>query len=299
MTFYILQKQRKKNDKELLNSIHDSKKPNKSNEIDKNILTSKQKNKKKKKHSENKSNVKNTKESNVLIKINTDSKMKHKIKNKFGMNDMKKSDFLTTYPKDDKKTSEVFQELLINTNNKSENKKKSKKKQEMNLDANKNARVDDVKERNKKLQKSVKESINLEHKMTKIERLKKITGKKMKRMSAKAEAQHIKTDEMLKLNKHMRKIKQLEEMLARKSEIKQTLKDRVTTQLKATRFKFINEILCNNDSSLSKHYLKQNPDAFKAYQIGYKWQLEQWAMNPLDVIISSIIELFVYYMLHS
>ncbi|XP_018315166.1 ribosomal RNA-processing protein 8, partial [Mycetomoellerius zeteki] len=113
----------------------------------------------------------------------------------------------------------------------------------------------------------------------------------MKRMSAKAEAQHIKTDEMLKLNKHMRKIKQLEEMLARKSEIKQTLKDRVTTQLKATRFKFINEILCNNDSSLSKHYLKQNPDAFKAYQIGYKWQLEQWAMNPLDVIISSIIEL--------
>ncbi|KYN19840.1 Ribosomal RNA-processing protein 8 [Trachymyrmex cornetzi] len=227
--------------------------------------------------------------------------MEHKIKNKCGVNDMKKSDILMTYSKDDEKTSEVFQELSININNKSENKKKNNRKLELNLEyANKTAvRVDDVKEKNKKLERRVKGSINFEHKMTKIEKLKKITGKKMKRMSAKVEAQHIKNkDELLKLNKHMRKIKQLEEMLARKSEIMQTLKDRVTTQLKATRFKVINEILCNNNSSQSKHYFKQNPDAFKAYQIGYKWQLEQWTTNPLDVIISSIIELFVYYMLY-
>jgi len=79
----------------LLNGIYDSKKSSKSNEIDKNILTSKQKNKKKKKHSRNKSksNVKDTKESDALMKNNIDNKMK----NKFGMNDMKKSDFLTTY----------------------------------------------------------------------------------------------------------------------------------------------------------------------------------------------------------
>lgn len=77
----------------MLNGIHDSKKSSKSNEIDKNILTSKQKNKKKKKHSGNKSNVKDTKESDALMKNNIDNKMK----NKFGMNDMKKSDFLTTY----------------------------------------------------------------------------------------------------------------------------------------------------------------------------------------------------------
>ena len=57
----------------------------------------------------------------------------------------------------------------------------------MNLKhANKNVRVAvRVDERNKKLERGVKESINFEHKMTKIEKLKKITGKKMKRMSAK------------------------------------------------------------------------------------------------------------------
>lgn len=57
----------------------------------------------------------------------------------------------------------------------------------MNLKhANKNVRVAvRVDERNKKLERGVKESINFEHKMTKIEKLKKIIEKKMKRMSAK------------------------------------------------------------------------------------------------------------------
>ena len=84
----------------------------------------------------------------------------------------------------------------------------------------------------------------------------------------------------------MRKIKQLEEMFARKSEIMQTFKDKIkkTTQLKATRFKIIKRYYAIM-SSQSKHYFKRIPDDFKAYQIGYKWQLEQWTMNPLDSLL--------------
>jgi len=281
----LFQKQRKKNNKELSNGIYknDSKKLNMCNEIAKNIFTNKQNSKKI-----------DTERSDILTKINMDNKLKHKMKNKLGMNNTERSNFITIYSKDDKKTTEVFKNIQINTNSKTKRKKRNnKRKQNMNLDhSNKNAiRVNDAKERNKKLQ-IPKKSIDFEHKETKFKKFKKMAGKKMKQMSAKAEAQQIKTDEILKLNKHMIKIKQLEEMLLRK-QAKQ--KDRMMTQLKVTKFRFINEMLCNNDSSQSKNYFKQNPNAFKVYQAGYKWQLEQWIVNPLDVIISSIIKLLISY----
>lgn len=280
------------NNKGSLNDVHknDSKKPSTSNEIAKNVFTSKQNSKKKKHSSKNKSDVKDIERSDIL-KVDTDCKIIHK-KNKFGMN-IERSDFITKYPKDEK--TEIFQKKR-NTNSKN-CKRNNKRKQDLNLDhVNKNAAkvVDTAKEKKKKLQILKKKSIDFEHKKTKIEKLKKMTEKKMKRMSAKVEAQQIKTDEILKLNKHMIKIKQLEETLARKLRTKHTLKDREMMQLKA-KFRFINEMLYNNDSLQSKHYFKQNLDAFKAYQMGYKWQLEQWGTNPLDVIISSIIKLFVYH----
>ncbi|EFN77231.1 Cerebral protein 1-like protein [Harpegnathos saltator] len=59
-------------------------------------------------------------------------------------------------------------------------------------------------------------------------------------------------------------------------------------QLDASRFRFINETLYNNDSSQSKQYFKEDPDAFKAYHNSYRQQIEQWPVNPLNVIISSI-----------
>lgn len=154
----------------------------------------------------------------------------------------------------------------------------------------------------------VQKSIDLERKKAmsrkaKTEKLKKVNEKKIKQMSTKAEVQQMTPDKVLKFNKHKIKIKRLEEMLASKSQTTKqklpqlTLRDRMIMQLRASRFRFINEILYSNDSSQSKHYFKEDPDAFMAYHAGYKQQLEQWAVNPLDVIISSIKKLFVYYAL--
>jgi len=245
-----------------------------SNKIAKDIFTNTQNNKRKKPHgSKNKLDAKNTKSSDSPIK----------------------------YSNCDKNTSEVSQNVQISTNIKTKCKKKNKEqKQEMNDRANKSAaRVGDAKERIKKLQMPAK-NLDLEHRKMKIKKLNKVNEKKMKQMSTKVEAQQIKSDKILKLNKHKINIKILTEMFDKreKSQVKQkvtqlALRDRMIMQLKASRFRFINEILYNNDSSQSKHYFKKDPDAYMAYHEGYKQQIEQWAVNPLDIIISSIKKLFV------
>lgn len=235
---------------------------------------------------------------NVQININTETKQK---KNK--KLDAGRADVLRKYQNDDKKMLEACKKVQVNTNDKTEGKKKNNKKKEdiTNLyHINKNAvTIDKGKERNKKLQMPAK-NLEFERRKTKIEKFKKVDEKKMKCISAEVKPQQIITpDKILKLNKHKINIKQLEEMLASKSQLKPkvtqlSLRDRMITQLKASRFRFINEILYTNDSSQSKHYFKTDPDSFMAYHAGYKLQLEQWAVNPLDIIISSIKKLFVY-----
>lgn len=289
-----------------------------SNEIAKDQYANTQRSKKKKQRgSKNKLDGKDTENSNVparyqkddkrnsevsqKVQINTNSKTKRKKKNKNILGAQDSSDVPTKYPKDDKRTLKVFQNLPINTNNKTKRKRRNRKrKQDTNLDpANESVvRINDTKEKNKKSQMPAK-NLDLEHRETKIEKHKKINEKKMKRISSEVEAQQVKLDKILELNKHKINIKKLEEMLANKSQpkpkvTKLTLRDRMMAQLRASRFRFINEILYNNDSSQSKHYFKTDPDAFMAYHAGYKQQLEQWAVNPLDIIISSIKKLFVY-----
>lgn len=92
-------------------------------------------------------------------------------------------------------------------------------------------------------------------------------------------------------------IKRLEKLLAnkqkeqKKKEINikpQSLRQRMMTKLKASRFRYLNETLYNNESSESKKYFKSDPDAFKAYHEGYKQQVDQWPVNPLDIVIASI-----------
>lgn len=113
---------------------------------------------------------------------------------------------------------------------------------------------------------------------------------------------------MSKLKNNKIKLKRLEEMLIKKTGTKQTmqtmqkeqpltLRERMMAQLSASRFRYINETMYNSDSSESKQYFKEDPDAFKAYHDGYKQQIEQWPVNPLDVIIPSIKKLFVLYLL--
>ncbi|KZC09235.1 Ribosomal RNA-processing protein 8 [Dufourea novaeangliae] len=92
-------------------------------------------------------------------------------------------------------------------------------------------------------------------------------------------------------------LKKLEEMLAAKQKQMTkkkdnpkpvSLRERMMTKLKASRFRYLNETMYNSESSESKKYFKDDPDAFKAYHEGYQQQVEQWPLNPIDVIISSI-----------
>lgn len=246
---------------------NDLEKPNTSKEIVKNTFTSKQNSKKKKKHGS---------------------------KNKFDIENTERSDVSTKRPKDNKKTSEVIQKIQINTKSQTKHKTNKRQRQNMNLDHTKKdiARID-AKERKKKLQMPAKKSIDLEHRKTKVEKLKKMNEKKMKQMLVKTKTQQIKSNEILKLNKQKIKIKQLEEMLVCKLQKTKTLRDKMIIQSRASKFRLINEMLYNS-SSQSKCYFKEDPVAFKTYHAGYNWQLLQWMNNPLDVIISSIMKLFVY-----
>ncbi|XP_072752668.1 uncharacterized protein [Anoplolepis gracilipes] len=263
------EKQRKrKSNKRPLNSIYKSElmKSYASNEID--ILTNTQNKKKKKEHNSKNKVAKNIEKPNNSIK----------------------------YLNDNNKIIKVFQKTQNNLDSKIKYKKRNERQNQnvkpsrtKNNIAKTNAFI--VKS-NKKLQMSAKKS-NIEYNKTKIQNIKKKSEKKMKQISSKTETQQIKSDKILKLNKHKINLKRLKKMLADKPKAKEivqplTLRDRMMTQLRASRFRFINETLYNNESSQSKRYFKEDPGAFKAYHDGYKQQLEQWPLNPLDVIISSI-----------
>ncbi|KAL6435690.1 hypothetical protein ACFW04_005539 [Cataglyphis niger] len=248
-------KKQRKSNKRPLNSLHNSKlrKSNASNEKD--TFTNIQNSKKKKKHdSRNKIVTKNTDKPNNPIKYsNNDSKVKYKKRNKRQNQDIKSGQTKNNITK-------------------------------TNASAIKN---------NKKLQMSIKKSDHFEHNKTKIQNIEKMNKKKMKQMSIKTETPQVESDKILKLNKYKIKLKRLENMFAIKPKAEKvtqpyTLRDRMMAQLRASRFRFINETLYNNESFQSKQYFKEDPDAFKAYHDGYKQQLEQWPVNPLDVIISSI-----------
>lgn len=224
---------------------------------------------------------------------NSKRKTPHGPKNKRYTKGTENSDVPSKYQKDDKNTLNAFQKVQINTSVKTKSKKKNKKrKQNMSLNhvSKDVGKIDNVKDKTQKLQMPAK-NLDLERRKMKVTKLE----KKMKRMPTKVEPQ---SNKILKLNKHKINIKQLEEMLAKKSQPKQKvtqlpLRDRMMTQLRASRFRYINEILYSSDSSQSVHYFKEDPDAFMAYHAGYKQQIEQWTVNPLDVIISSIKKLFV------
>lgn len=96
------------------------------------------------------------------------------------------------------------------------------------------------------------------------------------------------------LEKLLSKDNKQEERKKKKVNEPQSLRDRMMTKLRASRFRYLNETLYNNESSESKKYFKNDPDAFKAYHEGYKQQIEQWPLNPLDVIISSIKKMLVH-----
>lgn len=238
---------------------------------------------------------KSNKQPNVSTHVqNSKKKKESNFKNKRVAKNTEKPNNPTTYLKGDKKIK-VLQKTHTNPDSKIKYKKNKRQKPgQTNSDI---AKANASTEKNsKRLKMSTNKSEHFDHSRTKIQNIEKMNQKKIKQMSNKTETQQIESEKTLKLNKHKIKLNRLEKMLADKpkerkiKEIAQplTLRDRMMTQLRASRFRFINETLYNNESLQSKQYFKEDPDAFKAYHDGYNQQLERWPVNPLDIIISSI-----------
>lgn len=69
---------------------------------------------------------------------------------------------------------------------------------------------------------------------------------------------------------------------------KNTFSDDLSDRLKASRFRFINEQLYTQTGEQAIEVFKEDNSAFLAYHDGYRKQVEQWPINPLDRIIKSI-----------
>lgn len=231
--------------------------------------------------------------SSKKVQANTDNEIKHK-KRKGDVN-VKRPDSIKHLKRGDNESLKVLLSQKVQTTR--SNKTKRRKQGNVNTSRTNNSltKTDASVVKIKKSQTSAKETID------KLSLLKKV-----KQISTNQEVQQ-KPKKLLKSNCKI-KIKRLQEMLANKMQTKQivhkvkkkqplTLKDRMMAHLRASRFRFINETLYNNKSSQSKQYFKEDPDAFKAYHDGYKQQLEQWPVNPLNVIISSIKKMSVSHIL--
>lgn len=154
------------------------------------------KNSNKKKKCDNKFDVKDTERSDIPIKylkddkmtseisqkiqLNADGKTKRKMKNKdkFDVKTIERLDVPTKDSKEAQKTLETLQKVQMNASKIKSKKRGDARKEFMNFDRlNKNtAKIDDAKERKRKLQASfTKVSIDFEHKRTKIEKVKKIS----------------------------------------------------------------------------------------------------------------------------
>lgn len=67
-----------------------------------------------------------------------------------------------------------------------------------------------------------------------------------------------------------------------------SFREKLIGNLKGSRFRFLNEILYSKDGSGGVQLFKEDKAAFKAYHEGYRQQVQQWPLNPLDRIIKAI-----------
>lgn len=68
----------------------------------------------------------------------------------------------------------------------------------------------------------------------------------------------------------------------------QSYGDKLRENLKGSRFRFLNEQMYKQPGEESMKIFKEDPTAFAAYHEGYRYQIAQWPMNPLDRIIKNI-----------
>lgn len=64
--------------------------------------------------------------------------------------------------------------------------------------------------------------------------------------------------------------------------------DKLKDSLKASRFRFLNECMYTSKSAEAVQMFKEDPEAFSVYHEGYRQQVTQWPVNPLDRIIKAV-----------
>lgn len=64
--------------------------------------------------------------------------------------------------------------------------------------------------------------------------------------------------------------------------------DKLRENLKGSRFRFLNEQMYKQPGKDSMKIFEDDPSAFEAYHEGYRHQISQWPMNPLDRIIKNL-----------
>lgn len=67
-----------------------------------------------------------------------------------------------------------------------------------------------------------------------------------------------------------------------------TFGDQLRESLKGSRFRFLNEQMYKQSGKESMEIFKEDETAFTAYHEGYRHQVLQWPMNPLDRIINNM-----------
>lgn len=103
--------------------------------------------------------------------------------------------------------------------------------------------------------------------------------KKLKKIAEKSDAvKQIKV-------KEQPKAKSSESQLSQK---KLGYSEDLADRLKASRFRFMNEELYTVSADKAIEVFKDDNGAFRAYHDGYRRQVDQWPMNPLDRIIKSV-----------
>ena len=58
--------------------------------------------------------------------------------------------------------------------------------------------------------------------------------------------------------------------------------------LEGSKFRYVNELLYTSRSDQAEQLFREKPDLFREYHEGYAHQVEDWPVNPLDVIIGHI-----------
>uniref|UniRef100_A0A182M2H2 Ribosomal RNA-processing protein 8 n=1 Tax=Anopheles culicifacies TaxID=139723 RepID=A0A182M2H2_9DIPT len=79
---------------------------------------------------------------------------------------------------------------------------------------------------------------------------------------------------------------------ARAGKNSESLTEKLTERLKGSRFRFINEQLYKIPGEAAQKLFQEDPESFDAYHAGYRQQVEQWPLNPLNRMIKCILKLY-------